>query len=129
MQDIYKVKTRPVAKEENMILGDKYRITFLTEGLVRLEYAEDGIFEDRATQFALYRDFPKTKFRLLRTSEGMEVHTSRLHLIYNEKEFSTLGLSIQIKGNISNYYSIWRYGEEGCPFFFPQLKGTARTLD
>ena len=129
MQDIYKVKTRPVAKEENMILGDKYRITFLTEGLVRLEYAEDGIFEDRATQFALYRDFPKTKFRLLRTSEGMEVHTSRLHLIYNEKEFSAMGLSIQIKGNISNYYSIWRYGEEGCPFFFPQLKGTARTLD
>lgn len=129
MQDIYKLKTRPVAEKENIIQGEKYRITFLTEGLVRLEYSEEGVFEDRATQFALYRDFPKTKFRVVRTSEGIEVHTSRLHLIYNEKEFSALGLSIQIKGNISNYYSIWRYGEEGCPFFFPQLKGTARTLD
>ena len=40
-----------------------------------------------------------------------------------------MGLSIQVKGNISNYHSIWHYGEEGCPHFFPQLKGTARTLD
>ena len=38
MQDIYKVETHPLALSENMITGDKYRITFLTEGLIRLEY-------------------------------------------------------------------------------------------
>ena len=57
MQEIYKLKVRPQARKENMVQGDKYRITLLTEGLVRLEYSEDGIFEDRATQFAFYRDF------------------------------------------------------------------------
>ena len=129
MQDIYKVKTRPQALKENMIVGEKYRITLLTEGLVRLEYCEEGIFEDRATQFAFYRDFPKTDFRVVNTNDGIEVHTSRIHLIYNEKEFSASGLSIQVKGNISAYHSIWHYGEEDCPFFMPQLKGTARTLD
>ena len=40
MQDIYKVETHPLALSENMITGDKYRITFLTEGLIRLEYDE-----------------------------------------------------------------------------------------
>ena len=129
MQDIYKVKTRPQALKDNMIVGAKYRITLLTEGLLRLEYSEDGIFEDRATQFAFYRDFPKTDFRVVKTNDGIEVHTSRIHLIYNEKEFSASGLRIQVKGNISIYHSIWHYGEEGCPSFLPQLKGTARTLD
>ena len=86
MKEIYRVSTRPVANMENVILGEHYRITLLTEGLVRLEYAEDGIFEDRATQFAFYRDFPKTDYRVIRTQDGIEVHTSRIHLIYNERE-------------------------------------------
>ena len=50
MQDIYKLETHPLALSENMITGDKYRITFLTEGLIRLEYDEEGVFEDRPTQ-------------------------------------------------------------------------------
>ncbi|MEE1086809.1 MAG: glycoside hydrolase family 31 protein [Schaedlerella sp.] len=129
MQDIYKVKTRPLAACENIIQGEKYRITLLTEGLVRLEYSEEGIFEDRATQFAFYRDFPKTNFRVLRTPDGIEIHTSRLHLVYNEKDFSSFGLSIQVKGNLSVYHSIWKYGEKSIASFLPQLKGTARTLD
>lgn len=130
MQDIYKVVTRPLAIKENMVQGDKYRITLLTEGLVRLEYSEDGVFEDRATKFAFFRDFPKTEFRVLKTEDGIEIHTSRVHLVYNEKPFSTFGLHIQVKGNVSSYHSIWRYGEERKPSpFFPELKGTARTLD
>ena len=37
MQEIYRVKTSPVALSDNMIIGEKYRITVLTEALVRLE--------------------------------------------------------------------------------------------
>ena len=112
MQEIYRVKTSPVALSDNMIIGEKYRITFLTEALVRLEYSEDGVFEDRATQTVLFRDFPKTGYHVVRNADGIEVHTSMLHLIYNEKEFSSHGLSIQIKGNLSAYHSIWHYGEK-----------------
>ena len=129
MQEIYKVETRPCSVKENIVQGDCYRITLLTEGLVRLEYDKDGIFEDRATQFAFFRDFPKTNFRVLRTEDGIEIHTSRIHLRYNEKEFSSSGLSIQVKGNLSAYHSIWHYGENEHPDFMPKLEGTARTLD
>ena len=51
MQEIYRVKTSPVALSDNMIIGEKYRITLLTEALVRLEYSEDGVFEDRARRY------------------------------------------------------------------------------
>ena len=124
MKDIYKVETRPNALAANMVVGDKYRITLLTEGLLRLEYSEDGVFEDRATQMVFFRDFPEVKYRVLHTENGIEIHTSRIQMIYNEKEFSSHGLSIQVKGNLSAYHSIWHYGEE-----IHDLGGTARTLD
>ena len=129
MQNIYRIETRPCAKKQNIVQGERYRITMLTEGLLRLEYSEDGIFEDRETQFALFRDIPKTEFRLIRTEDGIEIHTSRIHLKYNEKEFSSFGLNIQVKGNLSVYHSIWRYGEENEPNYMTKLEGTARTLD
>lgn len=124
MKEIYRIKTCPAAGQANQVMGEKYRITLLTEGLVRLEYSEDGVFEDRATRMALYRDFPETDYKVIRTSDGIEIHTSRIHLIYNEKEFSKNGLSIQVKGDFSAYHSIWRYGEDIHDF-----GGTARTLD
>ena len=58
MQNIYKMKTSPEASQENIVKGERYRITMLTDVLVRLEYSEDGIFEDRATQMVINRDFP-----------------------------------------------------------------------
>ena len=124
MQDIYKIDKRPLALAENVVSKDNYRITVLTECLVRLEYSPDGVFEDRATQAVLNRDFPPSPFKVISGEDGIELHTSRLHLIYNEKEFSPQGLSIQIKGNISAYHSIWHYGEP-----VKDLGGTARTLD
>lgn len=124
MKDIYKIAASPKALEDDQIKGEKYRITILTEGLIRLEYSEDGSFEDRPTQMVLYRDLPKTDYRLVRTQDGIEVHTSRLHLLYDEKPFSRNGLSIQVKGNFSAYHSIWRFGEP-----VHDLGGTARTLD
>lgn len=124
MKNTYTLKTSPAALEKNIILGDKYRITMLTEGLVRLEYCEDGVFEDRATQMVFHRDFPETDYRLIRKEDGIEIHTSRLQIIYDEKKFSKCGLSIQVKGNLTAYHSIWHYGEK-----IFDLSGTARTLD
>ena len=129
MKEIYKVKTRGKALDVNIVKGENYRITLLTEGLVRFEYAQDGIFEDRPTQFAFFRDFDKTEYRVIKTQDGIEIHTSRLHIIYDEKAFSSSGLSIQVKGNLSPYHSTWRYGEKDCPDYPWSTRGTARTLD
>lgn len=124
MKDIYKINPAPEAEAENIIKGEKYRITVLDGGLVRLEYNGEGHFEDRPTQTVLNRDFKKADYRVIDTAEQLEVITSRIHLVYDRGMFSKNGLSIQVLGNISSYRSVWHYGEE-----LDDLKGTARTLD
>ena len=124
MRDIFKVKTNPATFGENIVLGDCYRISVLTDGLIRLEYQENGHFEDRPSQMAWNRDFKPTQYRVIKTEDGIEILTKRIHLIYDEKKFSKNGLSIQVIGNLSAYHSIWHYSEE-----IHDLKGTARTLD
>ena len=120
----HRLVTRPVAQDAAVVRGEQYRITVLTAGLLRVEYAVDGVFEDRASTFALIRDLPVPPFRVIDGKHHLEIVTDRLHLIYDRGPLSTSGLSIQVRGNVSAYHSIWRYGE--IP---DDLGGTARTLD
>ena len=124
MRQEWQVKVRPKALAENVIQGEKYRITMLTQGLIRLEYSEDGCFEDRATQSVWNRDFSKTEFRCKGTPDSLEIFTSRIHLVYDKQKFSPNGLSVQVLGQFINHGSIWHYGQD-----FQNLGGTARTLD
>ena len=57
-------KTYGKALEENMVTGRNYRFTLLTSRLLRLEFDEDGVFENRATQSFFYLDFPPVEFSL-----------------------------------------------------------------
>ena len=54
----------PVGRPENTIQGDKYRFTLLTPCLIRMEYREDGKFEDRPTQIVWNRNLIQWSFAL-----------------------------------------------------------------
>ena len=60
-----RLRTSPIARPDAVVQGDRFRITVLTDGLLRLEWADDGVFEDRATTFALRRDLPVPDFRVI----------------------------------------------------------------
>lgn len=120
----YKMEMDPEADQRAVVAGESYRFTVLTPKLIRMEYSEGGVFEDLATQTVINRNFPLTKFRIIEETEQLEIITEYLHLVYNKKPFSRNGLSVQVKGNLSAYRSIWRYGEKA-----ENLMGTARTLD
>ncbi len=109
---------------KNIIKGEKYRLTVLTSQLIRLEYNEDGVFEDGQTQTIVNRAFPNTEIQVSEGEDELVIHTEYLKLRYDRNEFSAKGLSIQVMGNFSAYNSTWYYGEK-----FNSLKGTARTLD
>ena len=49
-------KTRAIANKKNIIQGQNYRFTVLTERLIRLEYNDTGHFVDDPTELVLYRD-------------------------------------------------------------------------
>jgi alpha-glucosidase (family GH31 glycosyl hydrolase) len=106
------------------VQGDRWRISVLADGLVRLEWSEAGAFEDRASTFALHRDLPVPDFEVIDGEGTLEIVTDRLRLTYDREPFTPAGLSVQARGNISNHHSVWRYGEP-----VSTLGGTTRTLD
>lgn len=124
MREELRAQVYPKTNPQNIVMGNHYRISILTEGLFRLEYNQNGKFEDHATQTVWNRNFPETPYQLLDRPDGLEIITAKAHLIYDKKEFSANGLSIEAVGDYSAYDSIWHYGER-----FESLGGTARTLD
>ena len=124
MEELYRIKTEGHAEDAAIIQGEKYRFTVLTKEMIRLEYCEDGKFEDRATQCVIDRKFKVPEYQVIENEESLEIITDKIHLVYNKQKFTDYGLSVQVRGNISVYHSIWHFGEEAT-----DLRGTARTLD
>ena len=119
MKDCYKTAHRPKALDENIVCGGRWRITMLTDRLCRVEYAEDGAFEDRATQVVWFRDFSKVDYEAERAGDGVRVSTAAMRLEYDGKAPSADGLCVTLADGTA-----WHYGEDGG-----NLMGTARTLD
>lgn len=97
---------------ESVIKGDKYRITVLTERLVRLEYNENGMFVDNPTKLIWYRNFEKPKFRFDQTSEYIKITTKYFELIYRkEKNFqgSKFNPTSNLKISLRNTDKVWYY--------------------
>ena len=120
----FRIPLSPVAHDAAVVQGDQYRITVLTTGLVRIEWAEDGRFEDRASTFALHRDLPVPEFRVVNGAEVVEVVSDRFHVTYDRRRPSASGLKVDFVGGITAWHSTWRFGDEDA-----SLHGTARTLD
>lgn len=124
MNQLYQLKTNPHSRRENIIEGKNYRFTVLTPYLIRMEYDENGIFENRATQSIIARDFGIQAFDCIETEEELQIITKGLHLTYNKKKFSKEGLFIRLNNHPVLHHAKWNYADK-CN----NLKGTARTLD
>lgn len=129
MKEYYQIQANPKGRKENMVEGECYRITVITEGLIRLEYAKHGIFEDRPTQAVWNRDLGICNYQVVDTADELEIITDRIHLNYDKKPFSSNGLSIKVKGGLFPFGNVWNYGNKDHTFEKGELKGTARTLD
>ncbi|PNV60645.1 alpha-xylosidase [Clostridium sp. chh4-2] len=116
---------------ECVVQGDHYRFTILTPEMVRMEYSEDGEFEDAPTQVVWNRNFDKPEFTVTDVEGRLEISTKAFHLVYNKKEFTPNNLYIDVKCAYTNYGGRWLFGatEYGNPPREHNLKGTARTLD
>jgi Glycosyl hydrolases family 31 len=111
----------PRARADQQVTGDHWRVTVLDAGLFRIEWSDDGAFEDRASTFAQRRDLPPVRFTVDRDEKGVVVTTARARLRYDGTPFSPHGLVVECLGRDAGR---WRYGEPTR-----DLGGTARTLD
>ncbi len=113
--------TNPKCPSESQIQGAGFRISVLTESLLRLEYEKDGHFTDNATQTVLNRDFKPVSFKITEDSENtLRFETAKLSVRYDKAPFSAMGLEISLKDT----KEVWKYGDNGF-----NLLGTVRTLD
>ena len=113
----------PAAAPEAMVISGNARFTVLTDRLIRMEWAEDGVFEDRASLAIINRRLPVPAFKVKETGGGVTITTGRLSLVYAGGRFSPDNLSVSFKMNGKTV--IWHPGDAPSG----NLKGTTRTLD
>lgn len=123
----YHFESKPLAHPEATVQGPHYRFTLLTDRLLRYEWSHDGQFEDRASTFAINREFSVPKFQAIDRPDELEIITEHLHLSYDKKRFSPSGLLCSFPAKVTLWGAQWRYGEDTDKR--QNLGGTARTLD
>lgn len=104
---------RSVANEKNIFKGEKFRITVLTERLIRLEYSENGIFENRPTQIVSNRDFPVVKCQSKDENGVLQIATKYFRLTYiKERPFqgTKFNTMVNLRIELLNTDRIWYYG-------------------
>lgn len=104
-----KAKARP----ENIIQGEYFRFTILSERLIRLEYSENGIFVDRPSQLALYRDNDKVNFEKQENEKYLLIKTKYFQVTYlKNKPFNggKVNPISNLKVELLNSDKIWYYG-------------------
>lgn len=110
-----KMSTSGKAEIANKIEGEGYRLTLLTECLIRVEVNAQDVFLDDATQAIINRALPKVIFEKEENGKLMLIKTAKATF-----EFNTQSLKLQ------NVY----FGDKKVPCSNRgNLKGTYRTLD
>lgn len=109
---------------KNIISGEHFRISVLTERLIRLEYGEKRFFTDEETSAVICRNFPKIYFDISVENDILIVETDSLLLKYDGQVFSSNGLSIEMKETGERRHYSVVYANSDANFL-----GTARTLD
>ena len=121
----------PKASAGAEVVAGKARFTVLTPRLIRMEWAEDGVFEDRATLGVVNRELPVPAFKVSKSAKKVVIRTDALTLTYTgQGEFDAKNLTVVF--NMKDPSSkkgvkkvSWKPGDDDSG----NLLGTARTLD
>ncbi len=109
----FKLSNNSKARPENVISGNKFRITILSEHLVRLEYSENAMFEDRSTELVINRNFDKVDFKKVILDDTLVISTNYFRLSYKmERPFGSgkLFADSNLKVDILGTNKTWYYG-------------------
>ena len=121
--------SNPVADPGAVVLSGKARFTVLTPEMIRIQYSDRGLFEDRATFAVINRRLPVPQFTTEQADGWLTIKTAALTLRYkiggviDAKTPSDKVLNISFALNGRNV--LWYPGKDDAL----NLKGTTRTLD
>lgn len=123
--DRIRIEGNPVANPASLVVSGQARFTVLTPRLIRLEWASNGQFEDRATFAFPNRAADVPSFSAVKGESTLEIKTDALALTYRDdsKPFHADNLSITLE--INGQTVTWTPGTPNPG----NLHGTRRTLD
>ena len=117
-------ENNPKADEKAQVVVGNARFTVLTPQMIRMEWAEDGKFEDRASLTFVNRKLDVPAFKVRETRTKLTITTSNVTLTYVKgAKFSADNLKAEIL--VAGNKVVWHYGDEDTQ----NLMGTTRTLD
>lgn len=118
----FQLDFKPLANPNAVLTARAARFTLLTSRLIRLEYDENGRFQDNPSQPFWYRNQPVPAFEHLVENGRLYIETDHLLLIYKiDEPFSADSLQIRLKKDDT----VWHFGDKNPK----NLRGTYRTLD
>ncbi len=113
----------PIADPKAVVTAGKARFTVLTPRCVRMEWSDDGAFEDRPSRVFWFRRQPVPRFTVTRSRSTVTIRTDTLSVRYDSScpGLTADSLTVTLRGSTTR----WRPGDTDPA----NLGGTARTLD
>lgn len=100
---------------EKVIYGGNFRITVISERLIRLEYQEEGNFNDLKTSLVINKNCSSDKFELQESGSRIVIKTKHFTLYY-EKKYPFIGTRSNkeefLKIEFLDNNLVWYYGFE-----------------
>lgn len=125
----FKVNYKDAISDPKAIFkGEKYRITILSERLIRFEYDINGTFFDHPTEFAKFRNFSLPTFQVEENDKTLVIQTKYFVLQYvKEKPFigPKYAPDSNLKVGLMNSDKIWYFNHPEARNF----GGTKTSLD
>ncbi len=125
----FKIDKNCLNSDASMIFkGKYYRITVLSERLIRFEYSLNGIFYNGLTEIVHNRNFPKPKVEVMQDEKYLTINTKYFSLKYaKEKPFKgpAYAPDANLKVKLLNTDKIWYYGHPEARNF----KGSAFSIE
>ena len=94
----------PISQEDAIVTSGNARFTILTPRLIRIQYSNSGLFEDRATFAVVNRNLPVPAYTSTEEDGYLVIRTDSLTLRYKtgsrilkqHKNSSVLGITFQM---------------------------------
>lgn len=119
------VCNNPVANPLSVVLVNHARFTVLTPSLIRMEWSDDGSFEDKASLVFLNRNLPTPNFKKEISGDWVTLTTEKLTLKYKQKTGKFSKENLEISFLLNGKKEVWHPGDIDQQ----NLLGTTRTLD
>ena len=115
----------PRASEQAVVVAGNARFTVLTPQLIRMEWSEDGVFEDRASLTFINRNLPVPEFKEKKAGKKVTIKTAAVTLTYVDGSGPFDSSNLKVEFLTAGQKTFWTPGMDDKG----NLMGTTRTLD